>query len=115
MITIDDLFYNNYEEVELNHSLSLLYPYVDRMFQKRVKDSKGTKYFIDVYCYDTDQNTTMEFEIHSYINQVAIKTLFYGTGVKTLPEMEALIDEYFVNAKLTYYETEYTLNEEEKE
>lgn len=114
MITIDDLLNNNYVEVELNHALSLLYPHVDRMFQKRVKDSKGTKYFIDVYCYNTDNNTIMEFEIHSYINQVAIKTLFYCIGVKTLPEIEALIDEYFVNAKLTYYETEYTLNEEEK-
>ena len=103
MIKVEDFKNNGYTEVELDsRTMKILYPYVDRMFQKRVKDNIGIKYFIDALYF----SDTVEFEIHSYVNQVAIVTKFYAIGVKTLTEIEELIDEYFVNAKLEYYEKE---------
>lgn len=108
-ITIDDLLNNGYDEIPLEGNTKLLYPYTDRLFQKRVKDDRGTKYFITVMYYDASKgvNTDIsqfEFEIYSYIDEVAIHTLFYGVGVKTLTQIEQLIDDYFVNAKCSYYE-----------
>lgn len=103
MIRIEDFKDNGYTEVELdNRTMRILYPYVDRMFQKRVKDDIGIKYFIDALYF----SDAVEFEIHSYVNQVAIVTKFYAIGDITLAEIEELVDEYFVNAKLEYYEKE---------
>lgn len=118
-IFINELLKNNYKEFSPNKSLN---PYVNKAYQKRIKDKKGTKYFITCYYYSSKRSTNINikdsFEFHLQFNQI-FKGKSYTINITVfsisdyinnepnfypLNEIEEMIEELFQKQKFEYYD-----------
>ena len=104
MITDDILLENGYKRFNDN-----LYN-AQSLFQKKIKDKKGIKYFIDIYKYTFKvKNYIPEYEIRlvSETDNYAINILLYATGNKMkIDEIEQEVERIWSALDLNYYEEE---------
>ena len=100
MITDELLLENNYKKHKD------IWNNADSLFQKRVKDDKGTKYFINIYKYTfplhnkPDYTVELAAETENYAIEI---TLFYTKGM-SLEDIENEIEKIWQSLNLDYYE-----------
>ena len=78
--------------------------YANRFFQKKIKDDKGIKYYIDVYEYEISDGYDYEFKLITQKDKFWVKTTIYGIDNMTLEEIEEEIENIWKNCKFNYYE-----------
>lgn len=102
MITDDILLENGYRKFNDN-----LYN-AQALFQKKIKDEKGIKYFIDIYKYTFNVNDYIpdyEIRLVSETDNYAIDILIYATGNKMkVDEIEKEVERIWSVLDLNYYE-----------
>lgn len=79
-------------------------PYANRFFQKKVKDKKGIKYFIDVYEYEIMDSMNYEFKLVCNQDKFWVRTTLYAIDCLTIEEVEAEIENIWKKCKFNYYE-----------
>lgn len=73
----------------------------DYLFQKRIRDDKGTKYFIDIYKYDSEYEIVLRSEKEKY----ALHFRMYATGNRmSLKDIEEEIETIWNELGCNYYE-----------
>lgn len=105
MIDEEILLSNGYNKLNIETEYDFIVKYSDAMYQKRVKDKKGTKYFITVYFYD-GTFPSYEFELYSTLKDgIAINTKLYSVPANyKIQDVEKIIDDLFTNSNMNYYE-----------
>ena len=102
MITDDILLENGYRKFNDN-----LYN-AQALFQKKITDGKGIKYFIDIYKYTFKVNDYIpdyEIRLVSETDNYAIDILIYATGNKMkIDEIEKEVERIWSALDLNYYE-----------
>jgi len=116
---INELIKNKYKEFTPNKVLD---SYASKAYQKRVRDDKGTKYFLTCYFYSEERiaspnvkdnfefsmqftkvfkgkNYTINLKVFSISNYINSEPKFYP-----LNEIEELVEELFQKQKFEYYE-----------
>ncbi len=79
--------------------------YANRFYQKRIKDKKGTKYFIDVYEYEIQDGYDYEFVMcTSKEEKFHVRTLIYRADLMTIEEIEEEIENIWKRCEFDYYE-----------
>lgn len=77
----------------------------DCLFQKRVKDDIGTKYFINIYKYNIRDVARYEVRVQCEKLEYTIEfTLFSFHKDITIEEIEKEIENIWNKLELTYYE-----------
>ena len=79
-------------------------PYANRFYQKKVKDKKGIKYYIDVYEYEIMDSNSYEFKLVCDQDKFWVRTTLYAIDNLTLEEIEAEIEKIWKQCKFNYYE-----------
>lgn len=76
----------------------------DCMYQKRIIDKKGTKYYINFYKYDQEYEVRIDSEMDIY----SLETILYGFDSRTtsLEKIEKDVENIWKNLKCKYYEEE---------
>lgn len=102
-MTDEVLLNSGYKEHEVDTRFK---PYADKFFQKRIKDEKGTKYFIGVNKYIIDGKDSYEYELYTEKDDMyAFRCLIYGIQAPmTIEEIEEEIENIWKNNKFSYYE-----------
>lgn len=97
------LLNSGYKEWEVD---KLFHPYASKFFQKRIKDEKGTKYFIGVNKYIIDEKESYQYELYTEKDDMyAFKCLIYGIQAPmTIEEIEEEIENIWKNNNFSYYE-----------
>ena len=102
MITDDILLENGY--IRYNDNLYN----AQALFQKKITDGKGIKYFIDIYKYTFKVNDYIpdyEIRLVSETDNYAIDILIYATGNKMkIDEIEKEVERIWSALDLNYYE-----------
>ena len=102
MITDDILLENGY--IRYNDNLYN----AQALFQKKITDGKGIKYFINIYKYTFKvKDYVLEYEIRlaSETDNYAINILLYATGNKMkIDEIEQEVERIWSTLDLNYYE-----------
>ena len=94
-------------QVEVKDITIDLFRHADAAYQKLVRDGDKKKYFINAYYYESDLYPAYEFEVYSHLpNGAATQTLFYGIHDMSIEDVEKMIDEFFTNSKMLYYEND---------
>lgn len=62
--------------------------YANRFFQKKIKDDKGIKYFIDVYEYEISNEYNYEFKLVTQKDKFWVRTTIYSIENMTIEEIE---------------------------
>ena len=107
-MTDNELIKRGYKEYPCEYK-----QYAEKLFQKRVTDSIGTKYFIDVYKYPgtIDRRTgktiepSYEYEVHLCTNDEKERNIniqYYSDW--DMEDVEKNIEEIFATGKWAYYE-----------
>lgn len=96
------LLNSDYKEFKVPISM----PYANRFFQKKIKDKKGIKYFIDVYEYEMQDSLEYEFELHSHKRNFWVDTTLHGIDGMTIKEIEKEIEDIWTSCKFDYYEVD---------
>ena len=78
--------------------------YANRFFQKKVKDDKGIKYFIDVYEYEISDEYNYEFKLVTQKDKFWVRTTIYSIENMTLEEIEKEIEDIWKKCKFNYYQ-----------
>ena len=90
-------------------------PYAEKLFQKRVTDTIGTKYFINIYKYPATinhhtgkkMNTAYEYEVQLNTNNEKENTVnIHYFSDWNIDDVEANIEEIFATGKWAYYDDE---------
>lgn len=77
-------------------------PYADRGFQKRYTDTKGIKYFIEIYKYSFENRTSYSPEVYLHTPKSDILVeIREGLSIK---ELEDFVENLWVILKCSYYE-----------
>ena len=76
----------------------------NRFFQKKVKDDKGIKYFIDVYEYEISDEYNYEFKLVTQKDKFWVRTTIYSIENMTLEEIEKDIEDIWKKCKFNYYQ-----------
>lgn len=95
---LEERGYNKYKDY-LYHS--------DGLYQKRITDEKGIKYFIDIYKYEpeveaieTEYNVVLISDTENYNLEVTL----YGIKDMTLDEIEEEVEKIWNSLGCKYYE-----------
>ena len=99
-MTKEVLLNNGYKEFEV----PLTDQYANRFFQKKVKNKKGIKYYIDVYEYELFEKYSYEFNLVCRANSFWVRTTLYAIDNLTLGEIEKEIEKIWGQCKYDYYE-----------
>lgn len=94
------LLNNGYKEFEIPP----FDEYVDRFFQKKIKDDKGIKYFIDVYEYEFMDSCNYEFRLTTNKDKFWVSARLYSIDNMTLDEIEREIENIWKKCNFNYYE-----------
>lgn len=95
------LFNGGYKE----YPVSPFDEYVNRFFQKKIKDKKGIKYYIDVNEYELFDEYSYEFNISTKKeNFYNVRILFHAIYAMTLEEIEEEIEKIWKSCGFDYYE-----------
>ena len=78
--------------------------YANRFFQKKIKDEKGIKYFIDVYEYEISDEYNYEFKLVTQKDKFWVRTTIYSIENMTLEEIEKEIEDIWKKCKFNYYQ-----------
>lgn len=86
-----------------------------RCFQKRVKDEKGTKYFINCKYRDWSNfqhvnhvlSPSFEFDTQFTRNSDTFNVLLLNRGDRTIQEVEQFFEDMFQKMEVEYYEAVY--------
>ena len=78
--------------------------YANRFFQKKVKDDKGIKYFIDVYEYEISDEYNYEFKLVTQKDKFWVRTIIYSIENMTIEEIEKEIEDIWKKCKFNYYQ-----------
>ncbi|MCI6627094.1 MAG: hypothetical protein MSH29_02160, partial [Tenericutes bacterium] len=78
--------------------------YANRFFQKKVKDDKGIKYFIDVYEYEISDEYNYEFKLVTQKDKFWVRTTIYSIENMTIEEIEKEIEDIWKKCKFNYYQ-----------
>ncbi len=78
--------------------------YANSFFQKKVKDDKGIKYFIDVYEYEISDEYNYEFKLVTQKDKFWVRTTIYSIENMTLEEIEKEIEDIWKKCKFNYYQ-----------
>lgn len=78
--------------------------YANRFFQKKIKDEKGIKYFIDVYEYEISDHYDYEFILVTQKDKFWVKTKIYAIDDMDLDEIEFEIEDIWNKCKFNYHE-----------
>ncbi len=79
--------------------------YANRFFQKKVKDNKGIKYYIDVYEYELYDTYNYEFILVTNKDKFWVQTKIYAIDNMNLDEIEEAIEDIWNRCRFNYYET----------
>lgn len=105
-MTTETLIENGYKK----HEVPYLNEYAKEFYQKKIKDEKGTKYFIDVYIYEYEpfltNNVHFEFILTTTKeDSYALKIQVYAiSDTMRLEDIENKLEEMWVNGNFDYYE-----------
>ena len=77
---------------------------LERFFQKKVKDDKGIKYFIDVYEYEISDEYNYEFKLVTQKDKFWVRTTIYSIENMTIEEIEKEIEDIWKKCKFNYYQ-----------
>ena len=78
--------------------------YENRFFQKKVKDDKGIKYFIDVYEYEISDEYNYEFKLLTQKDKFWVRTTIYSIENMTIEEIEKEIEDIWKKCNFNYYQ-----------
>ena len=78
--------------------------YANRFFQKKIKDEKGIKYYIDVFEYELQNEYNYEFILYTSTDKFYVKSLLYGFESLTIEEIESEIEKIWAKCNFNYYE-----------
>ena len=78
--------------------------HANRLFQKKIKDDKGIKYFIDVYEYEISDEYNYEFKLVTQKDKFWVRTTIYSIENMTLEEIEKEIEDIWKKCKFNYYQ-----------
>lgn len=84
--------------------LHIVEQYANRFFQKKVKDDKGIKYFIDVYEYEISDEYNYEFKLVTQKDKFWVRTTIYSIENMTIGEIEKEIEDIWKKCKFNYYQ-----------
>lgn len=79
--------------------------YANRFFQKKIKDNKGVKYYIDVYEYELYDSYDYEFILVTSNDKFWIRTKIYAIENANLDEIEKAIENIWNKCRFNYYKT----------
>jgi hypothetical protein len=97
------------EKVLLNagyreYEVPVIDQYANRFFQKKIKDAKGIKYYIDVYEYELNDTYDYEFILVSHTDRFWVRTKIYSIDNMDLDEIEIVIENIWKKCNFNYYE-----------
>lgn len=78
--------------------------YANRYFQKKIKDEKGIKYFIDVYEFELNDHNDYEFILVTQKDKFWVSTKIYAIDNMDLNEIEFEIEDIWKKCNFNYYE-----------
>jgi hypothetical protein len=99
-MTEKELISKGYNKSEALNSTAL------NLFQRKIKDYIGVKYFISIYQYQSDNNPfkiEVKLQFESSLSTINI-TLFSFIDNKSIEELEEYIDELWERLEGHYYE-----------
>ena len=103
MITDEILLENGYRQY------SDTWYNADRLYQKRIKDKKGTKYFINFLSYDLpifNNETRYDVRLSSGTKDYDMEIVLFNISSMSLKDIENKIEEIWTKLNLEYYEEE---------
>ncbi len=78
------------------------------LYQKKIRDKKGVKYFIDCYHYIFPERSLIkegwEFKMQTQTNLGTVDTTLFNTGDKTIDRIEVYMECTWFNHGENYYE-----------
>ena len=83
------------------------------LYQKRIDDEKGIKYFINCYHYNSFGMDSWEFKLGTESKFGTVKTTLFNTKKKTIKQIEVFMECIWGNYGAKYYEEFVLSNEEE--
>ena len=102
MINREELIKHGYK----TYDSGVLYNAI-RLYQKRIKDDKGTKYFIDIYEYMLKSKDSYEARLVTSLKDdtYSINILFYCIDDNTtIEQLEKDIEDIWIKLGCDYYE-----------
>lgn len=75
------------------------------LYQKRVTDEKGTKYFICAYGFEIyETSLSFDYEVHFQRKGYCVDMTIFNTNTMTIEEIESEIDNLWYGGGFEYYE-----------
>lgn len=127
MSELDKTIYNSFEQELIDNGYKIYsdhFKHAIRIFEKKVVDKKGIKYFIHIYHYNYNKQfpewddsiedrytATSQLRLDKEGKDICIDISYSGDvlpneyrPVTTLQEIEKFFEEFFVHFKVDYYE-----------
>ena len=87
------------------YEIDLLHKHASCLYQKRVIDEKGTKYFINAYGYGIyETSLSFDYEVHLQRKGYCVDMTIFNTNTMTIEEIESEIDNLWYGGGFEYYE-----------